>query len=221
MQVYVLRNVYYYNPGNGTSTEVTTSIPANPDVTPLLNDRGDIVWDVYLGNMVFNDICFYNGINSARNCFANPYPGNQDIAPQINNNGDIAWQGNDGFDNEIFYRELSGTVSQVSDNSVDDKAPQISDNGYVAWLGQVGSYYQVHLYNYADSSTILLSDTTGSKSYLNISGGGDVVWVDNGVHFYRQSSGLVSKLSNSGSYLHAHLDRCISSSKEKLWQEWT
>ena len=66
-------------------------------------------------------------------------------------------------------------ITQITDNSNDDKYPQINDNGQVVWMGYDGTDYQIFLYDGA--STTQITDNSNDDKYPQINDNGQVVWM--------------------------------------------
>jgi hypothetical protein len=59
--------------------------------------------------------------------------------------GNVAWYGWDGNDLEIFFLK-DGVVTQLTDNSVEDRGPVVWGNT-VAWMGWDGSDYEIFYFD--------------------------------------------------------------------------
>jgi hypothetical protein len=110
------------------------------------------------------------------------------------------WQVHDGHDYEIFLYN-SNTITQLTDNEIDDGPPQI-DGGQVVWAGYDGSNWKIFLYDGALPPTLLttIGPIVWDGVFPQIDGG-QVVWQgsedgqDNEIFFY--DGGTIIQLTDN------------------------
>ena len=133
-----------YSGSDGTAHILGAGV-VNADI----NERGDVVWSSYDGNDLEIFLCQSSTgtttqltDNSTDDLLTSWYQYLNLHA--IDNNGNVTWIGNDG-DKEIFlYTASTGTITQLTDNTLDDTNPTIG-NGNVVWSGFDGTDTELFL----------------------------------------------------------------------------
>lgn len=119
-------------------------------------------------------------------------------APQISG-ANVVWAASDGQDSEIFfYNNATGTVTQVTSNTVDDLKPQISGANLV-WQSGTGNNAEVFFYDGNTGVSKQLSNNTSRQDINPRIDGSIVVWEeilsgDSDVRIYDHSSGSSSNI---------------------------
>jgi hypothetical protein len=102
---------------------------------------------------------------------------------RINDSGQVVWWGaGNATDSEIYFYD-GDTITQLTDNTFDDRLPEINNLGHVAWVGNVGNQYWVFLYDGSAITQIagFVEYYSGSAdSSLRISDSGYVLGADTG-----------------------------------------
>ncbi len=141
--------------------------------TPLINDRGQVVWVAAFENGNY-DIFFYPGGNaSPLNLTNNAF---NDCNPSLNNSGHIVWQSNQQGNFQIFFYDGTNVIQLTTDPSFDHRAPKINDKDQIVWEGSRigGGMYGIYLYDAGKVQTLVEQALIVGAAQLNASG--KVVW---------------------------------------------
>jgi hypothetical protein len=101
-----------------------------------------------------------------------------DGPPAINCMGQVVWSKRlAGFDGEeIFLRDVDGTVIRITNDNVRDAFPDINDDGVIVWSRAVGPGGTFEVARYEDGEITLLTNNAFSESSPHINNLGHVVW---------------------------------------------
>lgn len=187
-------DIFLYD--SGTITNISNN--RGNDESPQINDAGRVVW---LGQIRAGgyDVFLYDG-NSKTNISNgrvyndnNPFVKEND-SPQINNAGQVVWRGQKergGYD--IFLYD-GVSVTDISNNSVDDRNPQINNAGEVVWMQDASYTADTAIYRFApaiyvdDDNTVpphngnKFSPFNKIEDAINLYPIGDTIYVAKGIY---------------------------------------
>ncbi len=170
-----------------------------------------------------------------------------DQLPEINKNGVIVWQAAhmsmvnnyktiDGNYNIWTYNTATGTISQITNNDIDDKSPHISDNGNMVWNTGHGNEREI-VYYHADSGETTQITTNDFDDYIGFSNfkmnaygqilwmgkndeidadGNSVIGADWEIWSYNPASGEISRLTDNQT---DNWDPQINDNGVMVWEE--
>jgi hypothetical protein len=101
-----------------------------------------------------------------------------DGPPAINCMGQVVWSKRlAGFDGEeIFMRDVDGTVIRITDDNVRDAFPDINDDGVIVWSRAVGPGGRFEIAMHRDGETRLLTNNGQMNWGPRVNNQGRVVW---------------------------------------------
>jgi hypothetical protein len=101
-----------------------------------------------------------------------------DGPPAINCMGQVVWSKRlAGFDGEeIFMRDIDGTVIRITNDNVRDAFPDINDDGVIVWSRAVGPGGRFEIAMHRDGETRLLTNNGRMNWGPRINNRGHVVW---------------------------------------------
>jgi len=190
---------------------------ADNGYTPQINNNGHVAWNGSDGTDW--QIYLYDGdsiIQITDNSFT-------DESPQINDNGYIAWSGGtDSYDSsafnpctrdgyEIFLYD-GNSITQITNNAVDDHSVQINNNGQIVWkryhgLGRnsktdpCGTVYgkaeiDYEIFYYDGTNITQITDNSCDESNIQLNENGDVVWDCDGEIYLYNGTAVVQITDN-------------------------
>ena len=124
---------------NSTDWSLKLPITANNlnDITPVMNDNGQIVWSGYDGSNW--EIYLYSDGRTRPLTIGEQ--GQHNLYPWINNSGQVVWSGYEGQSLNIYLYDLNtGVTQEVTFDAYNDYYPMIDDNGRITWLADTVSY---------------------------------------------------------------------------------
>ena len=172
------KDVYYWDSGiKGSSPRKISNNSYGPNIQPLINNQGQVVWQGYDGHDY--EIYYWDAAKPViLNISNNAY---DDDSPSLNARGEVVWLGTDGANPDIFYwNPLNGGAKKIS-NNFDEKneAPFLNDLGQVLWRGYDRHDWEIYfrdarsqgpVYNLSNNEY----DDPGSQM---LNSRGEVAWV--------------------------------------------
>ncbi len=166
--------IYLYD---GSTTVNLSNDPFNEDNGPRVNAGGKVVWMKKFSSLPTDIICFDGAtVTNLSNTFDKA-----DVDPQINDSGMVVWSGYDGTDYEIYFWDglTPVSITQVTDNDVNDSRPNINNAGEVAWQASDGTDLEIYFWDgqFPPADHILqVTDNTADDTDPCLNQGGELVW---------------------------------------------
>ena len=164
-------HIFRYDGATGTTQQLTVDNGAY-DSLQWLSGNGDVAWNSN------NNIMLYNASTQTVTQLTTDslYRSN----PVIDNVGNIVWQGLDpnGTDTDMFfYDRATGTITNVSNNDIDDYYFWSNSHGDFSWSSGYGAAAEIMFYSNATKAVTQITNDSTEDNYMVLNDQLDIAWV--------------------------------------------
>ena len=166
-------HIYRYDGTTGITKQLTVD-NGIIDSSAWINSAGDVVWSAY------NNIMLYDANTQTISALTNDtlYRSNA----VMDANGNVVWQGLDpnGTDYDMFfYDRAAGTITNISNNDVDDYFYWMNNHGDFAWTSGFGTASEIMFYSNTTKAVTQITNDNLDDMFVVINDQLDMVWTRN------------------------------------------